>query len=160
MFKPDIQLHRITDVTPELLHKMGVTGLVLDVDNTMITHKGKELIPGLIEWFTLMDKNGVKLIILSNGKTKRLSAFAARVNLPFLAAGLKPLPFSYWRAVKKLGLKSRQSAICGDQIFTDILGGKLAGLKTILLTPIEKENKTSFKIRRYFEDKLKNRWNT
>ena len=70
----------------------------------------------------------------------------------------KPLPFGYLRAVKKLGFKRKNVAIVGDQIFTDIMGGRLAGVKTVLVTDITPEDKTFFKIKRYFERKMLKRW--
>lgn len=38
-----------------------------------------------------------------------------------------------------------------DQIFTDILGGNLFGAKTILVQPIELEDKPFFKCKRFLE---------
>ena len=35
-----------------------------------------------------------------------------------------------------MGLEKSQVAVIGDQIFTDILGGNITGLFTILVTPI------------------------
>ena len=35
ILQPDILLHRVTDITPELLRERHVRGLVLDVDNTL-----------------------------------------------------------------------------------------------------------------------------
>ena len=46
----------------------------------------------------------------------------------------------------------------GDQIFTDILGGKLAGVKTLLVTSITREEALSFRLRRRIEDFLLKRW--
>ena len=45
----------------------------------------------------------------------------------------------------------KQVALVGDQIFTDVLGGNLAGINTILVTPIEPETQISFRIRRQLE---------
>ena len=38
------------------------------------------------------------------------------------------------RAAKKLGIPRRNIAMIGDQYFTDILGGKLAGVKTVMVS--------------------------
>ena len=39
----------------------------------------------------------------------------------------------------------------GDQLFTDILGGNRFGVKTILVTPIEKKESIHTRIKRPFE---------
>ena len=158
ILKPDIKLIRVTDITCELLNKYGITALILDVDNTLSTHHGQVLTDGLPEWLMYMKDNGIKLTVLSNSKRKRVEPFASKIDLDFISLGLKPLPFGYLRAVKALGVKRKNAAIVGDQIFTDILGGNSVGLNTILLTPIKEESGWSFKLRRKMEKKLFSFW--
>ena len=154
LFKPDIKLRGITDITVELLNKHDIKALLLDVDNTMSTHHGTILTDGLLEWIAYMQENGIKLMVLSNSKRFRIEPFAARIGLPFISLGCKPLPTGYLRGVKALGEKRKNVAIVGDQIFTDILGGNIVGVKSILLTPIKPEDGWSFKVRRKLEKKL------
>ena len=68
-----------------------------------------------------------------------------------ISLGLKPLPFGFIRALKSLGSKRKNTAIVGDQIFTDVLGGNLVGVKTLLLTPILLESTAGFKFKRKIE---------
>ena len=154
LLKPDIKLHGIIDITVELLKEYNIKALLLDVDNTMSTHHGTVLTDGLLEWIAKMQDAGIKLMVLSNSKRFRIEPFASRIGLPFISLGCKPLPTGYLRGVKALGEKRKNVAIVGDQIFTDILGGKIVGVKTILLTPIKLEDGWSFKIRRKLEKKL------
>lgn len=154
LFKPDVKLRGITDITVELLKNHDIKALLLDVDNTMSTHHGTILTEGLMEWIDKMQQSGIKLMVLSNSKRFRIQPFAARIGLPFISLGCKPLPTGYLRGVKALGEKRNNVAIVGDQIFTDILGGNAVGVKTILLTPIKPEDGWSFKIRRKLEKKL------
>lgn len=151
MFKPLIKLDRVTEITVELLNKYKIEALILDVDNTLSTHHGQLLTEGLENWLKYMKDNGIKLTVLSNSKRKRVEPFAKKINLDFVSLGLKPLPFGYIRAVKSLGTKRKNTAIVGDQIFTDIIGGKAVGVKTVLLTPIKPEDGWSFKLRRRLE---------
>lgn len=156
---PDIKLERVTDINVELLKKHGIEALILDVDNTLSTHHGQILTDGLTEWLGHMKENGIKLTVLSNSKKKRVEPFAKKIDLAFISLGLKPLPFGYVRALKALGTEKKNTAIVGDQIFTDILGGKAVGVKTILLTPIKPEDGWSFKVRRKLEKKIISRYN-
>lgn len=159
LLKPDIKLHGITDITVEILNKFNIKALLLDVDNTMSTHHGQALTEGLLEWIDRMNKNGIKLMVLSNSKRKRIEPFAARISLPFISLGCKPLPTGYLRGVRALGEKRKNVAIVGDQIFTDVLGGNIVGVKTVLLTPIKLEDGLSFKIRRNLEKKIYKHYN-
>lgn len=159
IFKPHIKRDRITDITVDDLKRYNIKALLLDVDNTMSTHGGQHLTDGLAEWLAVMSDNQIKLIVLSNARKSRVEPFAKRINLPFIHLGLKPLPFGYWRAVKALKVKRKNAAIVGDQLFTDMLGGWLSGVKKILLTPIQPENKRSFIIRRRIEQMFLKRYN-
>ena len=151
LLKPKIKVERVTNITPQILKKYDINALILDVDNTLSTHHGQILTDGLLEWIDLMKQNGIFLTVLSNSKEKRVKPFAEKINLEYISLGLKPLPFGYLRAMKKYSLKRKNTAIVGDQIFTDILGGNLVGIKTVLLTPIKPEDGLSFKIRRRLE---------
>ncbi len=151
LLKPKIKLDRVTDITVELLQKRKINGLILDVDNTLSTHHGQTLTDGLPEWLNRMRENGIRLTILSNSTDKRLTPFAEKIGLDFISLGLKPLPFGFFRAAKALGLKRSRIAAVGDQIFTDVLGGNIAGVTTVLLTPILPETSLRFRFKRWLE---------
>ena len=151
VFKPDIEVETIFDVKPQLLEHLGVTALLLDVDNTLALFKTSKPIDGVKEWIDMMKAHNIKLYILSNAKSHRCKRFASKVDLPFFAMSAKPLPFKIIKAAKKIAKYKKQVALVGDQIFTDVLGGNLAGVNTILVTPIEPETQISFRIRRKLE---------
>ena len=151
IFKPDLKLKRITDISKKHLDMLGVNCLLLDVDNTISTDHGAELADGVVLWIEKMKKEGIKLYILSNAKGYRIAPFAENLGLDYISLSMKPLPFGYLRGVRRAKGEIRKTAIVGDQIFTDILGGSFSGVKKILLTPIKPEDKLSFKIRRKLE---------
>ena len=151
LLKPNIKLERVTDISPEILKKYNLDSLILDIDNTLSTHHGDVLTDGLEDWLKLMKDNGIKLMVLSNSKEPRVKPFSERINLPFISSGAKPLPFGYIRALKAMGSKRKNTAIVGDQIFTDVLGGNIVGVKTLLLTPILLESTWGFKFKRKIE---------
>ena len=149
--KPKIKLEKVTDITIEILNKYGIKALILDVDNTLSTHHGQVLTEGLSEWLDLMRENGIKMTVLSNSNSKRLTPFAEKIGLDFISLGLKPLPFGYWRALKRLGTAKKETAIVGDQLFTDTMGGNFVGVATVLLTPIKPETSLRFRSKRRVE---------
>ena len=137
----------------------GLKALLLDVDNTLSpAHGVKKLRDGGAEWLSLMRENGIELIILSNAKKERARRFGDTVGLEVIGLSMKPLPFGYFRAAKKLGIPRRNIAMIGDQYFTDILGGKLAGVKTVMVTDITPEDSAFFKLKRKAEKILLKRW--
>ncbi len=159
MLKPHYILNCITDITVEFLKENNITALLLDVDNTMsVAHGNKILREGLPEWLSDMKENGISLMILSNAKKERAKRFADSVGLPVVGLAAKPLPFGYFKAARLLETKRKNVAMVGDQVFTDIMGGRLSGVKTILVTDITPEEKLNFRIKRNLEKKLFKRW--
>ncbi len=156
--KPTFYLPSIFSITPEFLKKQGIKALLLDADNTLCIFHTDYPVDGVVEWISLMKENDIDLHILSNAKPGRLTRFANNVNLPYFYMSLKPLPFKISKAVKKLGLSKQDVALVGDQLFTDILGGNLSGLKTIWLDYIEIEQGWSFKFKRKIENLFKKKW--
>ena len=151
LLKPNVKLDRITDITYEMLEKRGINALILDVDNTLSTHHGMKLCDGLEDWLALMKSKGIKLLVLSNSTKKRVEPFAEKIGLDFISLGLKPLFTGYIRSLKRLKTKRKNTAIVGDQIFTDVLGGNFCGITTILLTPIKPETSLRFRFKRRLE---------
>lgn len=159
MLKPNLITNNITDVSVEYLEQNNIKALLLDVDNTLSpAHGVKKLRDGGAEWLNLMRENGIELIILSNAKKERARSFGDTVGLEAIGLSMKPLPFGYLRAAKKLGIPRRNIAMIGDQYFTDILGGKLAGVKTVMVTDITPEDFAFLKLKRKVEKLILKRW--
>ena len=68
-----------------------------------------------------------------------------------MSAACKPLPFRGRKVMKALGGNKKNTAIMGDQIFTDVLFGRMLGIRTILLPPIKDKTNCITRIKRYFE---------
>lgn len=151
MFTPTRAYKSILGVTPEVLHEMGVTALILDIDNTCTTHDNPKPVEGLFEWLELMRENNIKMMIVSNNHAPRVEPFAELLGLDFIAEGAKPLPTGYRKAAAKLNVPKSEICTIGDQLFTDILGAKTFGIKSILVEPIEPEKTVFFKIKRAAE---------
>lgn len=148
---PTCALRRVTDVTPGLLQRMRVRALLLDVDNTLAFPDSQTPLPGTVEWARALRNEGFTLVIVSNNSEKRVRPFAARYGIPYCARSGKPLPAAYFHAARLVGADRRETAVVGDQVFTDILGANLAGMRSVLLFPVREEPSLSFRIRRMLE---------
>ena len=151
LFTPTRAYRSILSVTPDVLHEMGVRAIILDIDNTCTTHDNPVPIEGLFEWLDEMRQNDIKMMIVSNNHAPRVDPFAKLLGLPYVCDGAKPLPKGYREAVRKMGVKKRDVVTIGDQLFTDILGARIFGIKSILVKPIELEKTKLFKFKRALE---------
>ncbi len=126
----------ITQLSTERLLELGLRGLVLDVDNTLISGKSTVLDERVINWVRNA-KDHFKIHLLSNNPSKeRIEKIAQQLNVDYAYRGLKPSRSSLKRVLNDIGLESSAVAIIGDRILTDILVGNRQGIYTILVNPI------------------------
>jgi putative phosphatase len=151
MLGPNRYAPRLHDVPHEELEAAGIRGLIVDLDNTLVGYRETELAREHIEWVARAHDRGFRIVMLSNNFSERVTSIAARLNVACIPNALKPLPFGFLRAVRNLDMRRREIAVVGDQLFTDVLGGKLCGLYTILTEPIESKDLGLTSFFRFFE---------
>lgn len=154
IFKPTYVFDKIVDITPEFMKRKRIKGVILDLDNTLTTHNNPIVPQSSMEWINSMKAAGIKLMIVSNNKAPRVTPFAEQLGIDFVSEGKKPLTFGYNRAVRKMGLEKADVAAVGDQIFTDIMGSNLCGIRSFFVFPIEPETSLPFRLKRAVEKPL------
>jgi HAD superfamily phosphatase (TIGR01668 family) len=159
LFAPRLQLASILDLDLALLRRFGLQGLLLDIDCTLKDHGATGFSEPVQAWVKMLQAEGIRLCLLSNGKPRRIGRLARQLDLPFVAAAFKPLPLGCARAVKMLDLTRRRTAMVGDQLFADVLAGRLAGLFTILVRPTSPHEPWFTRLKRPVERRLL-RWIT
>lgn len=157
LFLPTVAVNKVTDITPALVRALKTDSILLDVDNTLAYPGSQEPLEGTIEWAGAMKKAGIKIIIMSNNFKKRVQPFVAKYDLPFMSFSVKPLPFAYFRAMRKLKAKRKDVVVVGDQIFTDVVGSNFSFMKSILLMPAVNETSFSFRVKRKLEAAVRKR---
>ncbi len=132
---PSLQINSIFDLDTQKLKERGIKGIITDLDNTLIDWNRTDATPELIEWFTLLRKEGFRILVLSNNNDERVRIFAEPHRISYIAPARKPGKNAFRTALQRLELSSHEVVVIGDQLFTDILGGNRLGLFTILVTP-------------------------
>ena len=134
---PDLMFDTYTELTPAYLKEKGVTLLLSDLDNTLALHETARPTDAVRAWVRELTEGGVQLMIVSNNrKPDRVRAYCHDLGIPYVGHAGKPKPGGFQRAMERMGRTPAQTAIVGDQIFTDILGGRNAGVLTLLVEPI------------------------
>ena len=142
------------DLTAERLAGFGICALLLDVDNTLALHGHPIPKEGVKEWIADMKQAGIKLVIISNAYDRRIKPFAGLLGLTYSAMSLKPLPFALRKQRKNLKVNKQNVMMVGDQLFTDIMAAKLAGMRTALVSPIGTNDMKFTALRRGLERKM------
>ena len=154
LHKPDYVFDYIADISPAFFEKEGIEALILDLDNTLTTHNNPVPDAVRLKWFEDMKSRGLKMIIVSNNHPERVKPFAEFLGLDFVPDGRKPLPRGYNEACRRLGIPKKKIAAVGDQIFTDVMGCKAAGIRSVFVFPIEYETGFWFRVKRALEKPL------
>ena len=148
---PDKIFERIEAITPALLAREGIRRLVLDIDNTMAPRDTPLPDETLLGWIKNVRAAGVRLFVLSNNRENRVSRFARALDLPYIYSGMKPFPRAFRRAVRSMELDRDEVAAVGDQIFTDVMGAHISGIRAWLVDPVDPRASLFYRFRRRFE---------
>lgn len=133
--RPSSQVPTVYDIDLIALRARGIRGVILDLDNTIVPWGAREVSPQLPVWIAAARNADLRLCIVSNNMGGRVTAIAERLGLPLVAGALKPRRRALRRALTVMGTTPEATALVGDQLFTDILGGNRLGLHTILVRP-------------------------
>ncbi len=126
----------IFDLTPQILQKYNINGLILDVDETLVPFKQRETSEELQQWITQIRQATPIWLVSNNISHNRIGNIAKSVDLPFISAAQKPSRRRLREAAKAMELPVERIAMVGDRLFTDVLAGNRLGMFTILVEPM------------------------
>ncbi|HNX93423.1 MAG TPA: YqeG family HAD IIIA-type phosphatase [Syntrophomonas sp.] len=148
---PRMYVDTLLDIPLDELAAAGLRAFIFDLDNTITEWNSQELRAEVEAWFQLIRERGFKACILSNNGEQRIVRISQRLGIPFIHRARKPLRRSFLQAVALMEVQTSETAVIGDQIFTDVLGGNRAGLYTILVKPLARKEFYGTKISRAME---------
>ncbi len=156
---PDVMKDDIYQITARMFTNRGIRFIMLDVDNTIAPYTINEASPRLKAWVKDMKKAGLELFILSNNKGDRPAIFAEALGLQYVKKAWKPFTKVAKSVLEEKGVSPAETALIGDQIYTDTACGKWIGAFTVLVHPIEFSN-IWLKLRYHLEFpfRLKYKW--
>jgi len=167
-FRPNYTVDHFTLISQIDLHLHHINYLIIDIDNTLAKTDSSQIPSAILNHLHRLIKNGqikgITLVsnagIYSKKRVKRAQILAKSIwqsegfvkivlaywRPPFSKIDpnkpqLKPSPEPYELAMKLMGSNKTNTAVIGDQILTDILGGNLLGLFTIWIAkPLGPDN--------------------
>lgn len=147
---PDAYLPSAYRVDYGKLLKLGYRGLIFDIDNTLVPH-GAPADEKAVRLFARLKEMGFGCVLISNNKEPRVKSFSEKVGALYIYKAAKPKPNAYRLAMNLMHTDCGSTVFIGDQIFTDILGANLAGIRSILVKPINPKEEIQIILKRYPE---------
>tara|TARA_B000000557_G_scaffold197882_1_gene163175 strand:- start:1140 stop:1634 length:495 start_codon:yes stop_codon:yes gene_type:complete len=129
----------IYEITLSKLQKEGIDSLLIDVDGTLINRKSTSIPKAVKDWIFESKKLFSLYLISNNPSEKRISKIAKDLEIRYKFNALKPRKKVTLDVIKELKCESRNIAIIGDRILTDIVVGNRCNIKTILVKRLGKD---------------------
>ncbi len=115
----------------------GVRGLILDLDNTLVNWNSLVVRPEVTAWLAEAKRLGIAACISSNAHSpRRVRRLAEQLGVLCVTHAGKPRASAFRRPMELMGTSPADTVVIGDQLFTDVLGGNRAGLRTVLVRPL------------------------
>lgn len=149
-FYPDEYLDSTYVIDFKKLSDEGYKGVIFDIDNTLVMH-GEPADERAEALFEQLRSLGFDTCLVSNNKRPRVESFANQVNSKFIFKADKPSRRGYQRAMELMGTDTGNTLFVGDQLFTDVWGAKRAGIRSILVKPINPKEEIQIVLKRYLE---------
>ena len=150
-FIPDYRFETFDQATAEFLKKIGVKGVILDIDNTLEPYEHSDPGEHVVKWLNSLKEAGIKTAIVSNNNKERVERFNKNLNMPIYFKAGKPFKKNICLAMKDLGTDRNTTVFMGDQVFTDVWGAHNASIKAILVPPINDKRDLFTKFKRLLE---------
>ncbi|BAZ68347.1 HAD-superfamily hydrolase subfamily IIIA [Fischerella sp. NIES-4106] len=124
--------YTLASIDIESLIFFGIQGIILDLDNTIVSEDDRYLSPKAEDWILQAKLAGLQFFILSNGKRHyRVKYWSHRLDIPTINPAKKPFPKSFRKAIYHMRLQPQQVIVIGDGLHTDIFGAWLSGCYSI-----------------------------
>lgn len=130
----------------------GVRLVLLDRDNTCVPRDAEVAPPEVAAWLDRARAAGLALCLVSNNfHTSQVSRSARELGVDFVDHAMKPSPLALRRAMRRFSARPDETVMIGDQVFTDVAAGNLAGVRTVLVRPQSRSDLWYTHVFRVFE---------
>ncbi|TVP85246.1 MAG: YqeG family HAD IIIA-type phosphatase [Acholeplasmataceae bacterium] len=137
---PDAYAASIFEIPYDTLTAQGIHTLLFDLDNTIISYDQEVLDDRHVDLLARL-KETFKIVIISNSGHRRVSKALAPLEphgIPYVWHAKKPFKSGFKKALRLVGATREETLVIGDQMMTDVLGGKRTGLKVLLVGSVKR----------------------
>lgn len=138
-YLPDLYQKSIYTIDYDNLYSRGIKCLLFNIDNTIVTYKADIPSNKLKELFNSL-KDDYKIVLFSNVSRKRVKTFKDILGCESYNYKFKPKSRDFNNIMRQYHLEEPDIAFFSDDMVRDIYAGNKAGITTILVNPISKND--------------------
>ena len=128
----------IYEISHLKLQNKGIKILLIDVDGTLVSRQSN-IIPTKVKNWIMESKKFFSLYLISNNPSnERIRKIAKELDIRYKSNALKPRKKITLDVISEMNVDSKNIAIIGDRIFTDIIVGNRCHIHTILVKRLSK----------------------
>ena len=156
---PDYCFNSFDEADVDFFIGNNIKGVILDIDNTLEPYENPKPGERVIAWYNRLRENGISMAIVSNNGSARVLTFNEELGLPCFYRAKKPFSRNIRKAIAAMGLTEENVIFMGDQILTDVWGAHNAGIRAILVPPINDKRDPFTKFKRLIERRYIRKYN-
>lgn len=149
--KPDKVLKSVNDIDLDDIRSRNIKCFLLDFDNTLGPDHAHEPVQFSYDAVKRITEAGFTCCLVSNAKSGRSAGIARMLDMPCITYAHKPNPSGVYRALDLMKVTADQAVMVGDQVFTDVIAGKMAGVYTIMVDRYSRREIWYVKLKRPLE---------
>ncbi len=149
--KPEKVYKDLARIPWDELSSSGIKTALLDFDNTLGRDHATEPEEYSFKCVKMIEEKGIKCCIVSNAKSGRSARIAEILGVPCVTYANKPGTSGVIKAMELMNSTPAESVMVGDQIFTDVIAGNRAGLRTFMVEKLYKPEIWYVMLKRPFE---------
>jgi uncharacterized protein len=148
---PDYRFNSLIDLKISWMKEKGIQLILLDMNNTLVDNADFNLSESYQAWLSECVNQSIQVLVCSNNPNQNIHHFAQKMKINAIHLSMKPFPFRIQPYIKKLQISSRHVLVIGDQLFTDVLLGKILHAQTALIKPLSEQDHLLTRLIRRFE---------
>lgn len=154
-FTPDRMEQDIYCYQPSFFKERGIRRIIFDIDNTIAAYDRPKPSEKALTYLVSLKESGIEAMLVSNNSAERVSVFNEGLGLFAIEDAHKPSPKGLLKCLEQ---GEGKAAFVGDQIFTDCLAARRAGISCFLVEPIQPKENLFFKLKRLGEKPFRRRY--
>ena len=129
----------------------GIKTALLDFDNTLGPDHATEPEEYSYKCVKMIEEHGIRCCLVSNAKSGRYAKIAEMLGIPVVTYANKPGTSGIFKAISLMESSPEESLMVGDQVFTDVIAGNRAGVRTFMVEKLHKPEIWYVMLKRPFE---------